>query len=239
MKYEVSNYTKEILWSIVHCAEANDAKIVQFCFTKGENQYYINPKRDLLITFKLDRPIKFDYPIPNLATFLETACKIDSDRPKTTIDKIVVPSKQDIKDFTVGKIVENTKFKYDQLVQTQKLMKYRTVNIISDSNKCNLRFQNHHWNWWVDDKDKKIIPLGQSRRRYRYVLNRKKLTKLFPTDYQLILREEVIQFQHKHLNFYFKPEVQWVRNRMRNWESTDKTITDKDLKNRYKEVGLI
>ncbi len=239
MKYEVSNNTKEILWAIVHCAEANDAKVVQFCFTKGENQYYINPKRDLLITFKLDKPIKFDYPIPNLSTFLQSAMKIDSDKLKTHKDNIFTPSKQDIKDFTVGKVVENIKYNHNHLIETQKLLKYRQVNVIGSNGKCNLRFQNHHWNWWVDDNNKKVIPLGQSSRKFRYVLNRKKLNKLFPTDYRLILREEIMQFQHKHLNFYFKPEVQWVRNRMRDWVSSDKTITDKDLKKRYKQVGLI
>lgn len=239
MKYEVSDYIKEILWGIVHCAEANFAKVVQFKFTKGENQYYINPKRDLLITFKLDKPIKFDFPIPNLETFLSGAAKIDSDKPKTTIDQIVTPQKRDIKDFTGGKIIANLKFTHDHLLQTQKLTKFKTVNLMGDSRKSDLRFQNHYWNYWIDDGVKKIIPLGKVSRKFRYVLERKKLTKLLPTDYQLILREEIVQFQHKHINLYFKPEVKWVRKRMREWERPDKSVSDKDLKNRYKQVGLI
>ena len=237
MKYKVSDKTRIILEHILYVAEKS-AKTVQFCFTKGENQYYITPKRDLLISFKLDTPIKFDYPIANLKTFLATATTLDSDKIKVDKDKLFLPSKDDIKEFTGKKVVQNVKFSLKNLNTNLSLSKYKYLNVIGENGKCNLRYQNHIWNWWFDDKDKKVVPLGQSSRKFRYVIERSKL-RLLPNNYQLILREEIMQFQLKHLNYYFAPEVYWTRQKVKDWISSDRLVSDKDLIKRYKTVGLM
>jgi len=237
MKYKVSDKTRIILEHILYVAEKS-SKTVQFCFTKGEQQYYITPKRDLLVSFKLDTPIKFDYPIANLKTFLSKAADLDSDKIKTNKDTLYLASKNDIREFTGKRVVQNIKFKLKDLETNHSLSKYKYLNIIGDSKNCVLRYQNHIWNWWFDDKDKKILPLGKSSRKFRYIIERSKL-RLLPNNYQLILREDIIQFQLKHLNYYFAPEVYWTKQSVKDWVSSDRLVKDKDLIKRYKTVGLM
>ena len=80
MKYTLTDKTITILEHIIFVAEKT-AKIVQFCFVKGKKQSYINPQEDIFVTFELDNPIKFDYAISNLKTFLGRAVKVlDSDK---------------------------------------------------------------------------------------------------------------------------------------------------------------
>ena len=62
MKYTLTDKTITILEHILFVAEKS-SKIVQFCFIKGKKQCYINPQQDIFVTFELDEPIKFDYPI--------------------------------------------------------------------------------------------------------------------------------------------------------------------------------
>ena len=64
MKYTLTDKTITILEHILFVAEKS-SKIVQFCFIKGKKQCYINPQQDIFVTFELDEPIKFDYPILN------------------------------------------------------------------------------------------------------------------------------------------------------------------------------
>ena len=85
MIYNLDNKTITILEHIVFVAEKS-AKQVQFCFTKGKKQYYINPSKDIFVSFELDKPITFDYPIRDLTTFLARAVKVlDSDKIKINV----------------------------------------------------------------------------------------------------------------------------------------------------------
>ena len=58
MKYDLSAKALNILEHIIFVAEKT-AKQIQFCFTKGNKQYYLSPKRNIFITFKLKKPILF------------------------------------------------------------------------------------------------------------------------------------------------------------------------------------
>jgi len=99
MKYTLTDKTITILEHILFVAEKS-SKIVQFCFIKGKKQCYINPQQDIFVTFELDEPIKFDYPILNLRTFLERAAnELDSDKNKTKKDKLFLPTKEHIRFF--------------------------------------------------------------------------------------------------------------------------------------------
>ena len=51
MKYKLSKTDITILKYILYVAEKSKAKVVHFCFRKGIKQYYITPKRDLLVSF--------------------------------------------------------------------------------------------------------------------------------------------------------------------------------------------
>jgi len=80
MKYDIDDKARLVLKHIVYIAERT-AKQIQFCFTKGKKQYYISPKRDIFLTFNLQSPIDFDYPIPDLNHFLSSNIKtIDSQK---------------------------------------------------------------------------------------------------------------------------------------------------------------
>jgi len=237
MKYNLTSKTITILEHIVFVAEKS-AKTVQFCFTKGTKQYYINPKNDIYVTFQLEQPIRFDYPISNLKTFLGKAVKvIDSEKNKVDKNNLILPTSEDIKKFEGSQVVQTTDFNLTDLNKVSKL-KYKYLNIIGENKKCLLRSQNHVYNWWFDDGDKKILPLGKSSRKFRYVIETNKL-RLLPNDYKLILKHGVVRFQFKHLNYYFLPEVWWQRQSVKDWVTSDKLVTDKVLISLYQRKGYM
>ena len=238
MKHKLSDLDITILEHIVFVAEKS-AKTVQFCFKKGEQQYYMTPKQELLVSFKLSTSIKFDYPIANLKTFLAKAAnELDSDKIKDDVSRLVLPSKDDIKEFVSKKKVQVLDFTLDNIKTNNQLSKFKYLNIIGENNKCKFRYQNHERSWWFDDGNKKIIPQGNCSRKFRYVIKRDKL-RLLPNDYKMILCEDMIQFQLKHLNYYFIPEVSWLRQSVKDWVLANSKITDKHLIMRYKDIGYM
>ena len=106
------------------------------------------------------------------------------------------------------------------------------------NNKCIFRYQNHERSWWFDDGNKEEFPRGRCSRKFRYVINREKL-RLLPNDYKLILREDVMQFQLKHLNYYFIPEISWQRHSVKDWTDVNSMVTDKHLIKRYQLLGYM
>ena len=106
MKYDIDDKARLVLKHIVYIAERT-AKQIQFCFTKGKKQYYISPKRDIFLTFNLQSPIDFDYPIPDLNHFLSSNIKtIDSQKLITNKDNLFLPTDDDIKEFESGKLID-------------------------------------------------------------------------------------------------------------------------------------
>ena len=238
MKYKLSDKTITILEHIIFVAEKS-AKTVQFCFIKGVKQYYITPKKDLLVSFELDSKINFDYPIANLKTFLARAVKVlDSEKWIADKDKLLLPDKDDIKMFEGKKVVQILDFTHQDITTAVSLSQFKYLNIMGVNNKCVFRYQNHFNNWWFDDGNKKVIPRGKCSRKYRYVLERTKI-KLLPNDYKLICRDEVLQFQLKHLNYYFLPEVSWQRQSVKDWVVANAQVNDKHLLGLYKSKGFI
>ena len=65
------------------------------------------------------------------------------------------------------------------------------------------------------------------------------ILRLLPNDYNLILRKEVVQFQFKHLNYYFLPIVEWVGHSVKDWTDTYSLIDDKDLIKQYQKKGFM
>ena len=238
MKYKLSNRTITILEHIIFVAEKS-AKVVQFCFRKGVKQYYITPKKDLLVSFNLDKKINFDYPIANLKTFLARAVEeVDSEKLIADVNKLILPNKDNIKEFEKKKVVQTLNFTLNDLKTTNSLHKFKYLNIMGVNKKCVFRYQNHIWNWWFDDGNKKIIPRGKCNRKFRYVLERNKI-KLLPNNYKLICRDEVLQFQFKHLNYYFLPETSWLRQSVKDWVVANTQVTDRHLIDLYKSKGYI
>ena len=112
MKHTLSTSDITILEHIFHVA-VKSAKIVQFCFKKGKQQSYITPKKDLYVTFELSSPIKFDYPIADLKTFLgEASWDLNSSEIKDDINLLILPSEKDDKDFQT-KIVQELDYTLD------------------------------------------------------------------------------------------------------------------------------
>ena len=88
MKYTLADKDIAILEHVVFVAEKS-AKTIQFCFRKGKHQTYINPKKELFVSFDLQTPIDFDYPIANLKTFLADDIKdLDPDKNNVDISKL-------------------------------------------------------------------------------------------------------------------------------------------------------
>ena len=255
MKHTLSDSDFTILEHILYVAE-KPAKVVHFCFKKGTEQAYITPRKDILVTFNLSTPIKFDYPIANLRTFLAEAVKwsndeqrflrdgiVDSDTNSCDITELVLPSSELVKSFQT-KIVDEIPFSYDDYKRNLQLkVKYKFLNIMGIDKKLIFRYQDHYRNWWYDDNNNLDVPKGKSRRKYRYVIGRHKL-RLLPNHYNLIIRERtkshaygVLQFQHKHLNYYFKPEVSWTKQSIKDWTNADDLIYDEHLIKQYVKKG--
>ena len=114
MKYTLDIEILTILEHILYVAEKT-AKTVQFCFIKGKKQSYINPQKDILVTFELEDAIKFDYPINNLRTFLAravddknnlTSIVIDSDKNKSNKEDLELVTKENIRYFESKSVVQ-------------------------------------------------------------------------------------------------------------------------------------
>ena len=237
MKHTLTDKDITILEHLVFVAEKS-AKVIQFCFKKGIEQSYIVPKKDLLITFNLSTPITFDYPIANLKTFLGSAStELDLDKNDDDVNLLVLPTTQDIADFQ-SKIVQELDFTLDDLKTNQRLKEYKHLNIMGVNNKCVFRYQNHERSWWFDDGNKEVVNHGKCSRKFRYVIARDRL-RLLPNDYKLILRDDVVQFQLSHLNYYFIPEVSWQRQSVKDWTDAYSMITDEHLIARYIKMGFM
>jgi hypothetical protein len=236
MKHTLSTTDLTILEHIVFVAEKS-AKTVQFYFKKGTEQTYITPKKDLLVIFNLSEPIGFDYPVIDLKKFIATYSPGAVDLKKNTVDisSMVIHTQEDAERFKTD-VVQELDFTFDDLQTNQRLKKYKHLNILGEKNKCIFRYQNHEKSWWFDDGNKKIIEHGKSSRKFRYVMQRDKL-RLLPNDYKLILRETSIQFQYKHLNYYFLPDVSWKRQSVKDWTTATSIIDDKHLIEQYRKKG--
>ena len=238
MKYTLTDNTIDILKHIVHVAEKS-SKIVQFCFIKGKRQCYITPQEDIFVTFDLDEPIKFDYAISDLRTFIEKATVVDSDKNKTKKDRLYLPTKLHIRYFESKSVVQVIDLKHKDLQQINK-NKFTHLNIIGDNNKFILRYQNHKRGLWFDDGNRKIFTIGKSTRKFRYLIKKEKLSKLFPNDYKLICKEGgVLRLQYKHLNYYFKSDSSWQRQQVKNWDTVKSDVKDKHLIALYKSKGFL
>ena len=241
MKYDIDDKARLVLKHIVYIAERT-AKQIQFCFTKGKKQYYISPKRDIFLTFNLQSPIDFDYPIPDLNHFLSSNIKtIDSQKLITDKDNLFLPTDDDIKEFESGKLIDIVDFplKDVQLLNSSKTNKFEFINFISIDKKLHYLFQNHIWDWWRDEDNKLIVKRGETTHKFRFIVNRKLITKLLPNDYKLMFKRGVIHFQYKHLNYYFKPENEFHKQAVKNFYTLSDKVTDKHLLQRYKKLNLI
>ena len=179
MKYDIDDKARLVLKHIVYIAERT-AKQIQFCFTKGKKQYYISPKRDIFLTFNLQSPIDFDYPIPDLNHFLSSNIKtIDSQKLITNKDNLFLPTDDDIKEFESGKLIDIVDFplKDVQLLNSSKTNKFEFINFISIDKKLHYLFQNHIWDWWRDEDNKLIVKRGETTHKFRFIVNRKLITK--------------------------------------------------------------
>jgi hypothetical protein len=236
MKHNLTDKDLLILEHIVFVAEKS-AKIIQFYFKKGTEQTYITPKKDLLVTFNLSEPIGFDYPVNDLKKFLTTSSAEALDSEKNTVDisSMVIHTQEDAERFKTD-LVQEIDFTFNDLQTNQRLKKYKHLNIMGANKKCIFRYQNHEKSWWFDDGNKEIIEHGKSSRKFRYVIERVKL-RLLPNDYKLILRDNSIQFQYKHLNYYFLPEVSWKRQSVKDWTNATAIIDDEHLIKQYRKKG--
>tara|TARA_B100000780_G_C21064441_1_gene427993 strand:+ start:367 stop:1089 length:723 start_codon:yes stop_codon:yes gene_type:complete len=238
MKHTLSEIDIELLYHIVFVAEKS-AKTIQICLRKGLEQSYITPKQELLITFNLSSPIEFDYPISDLKTFIsEAVFTIDSRFNTTDTSKLYLTTPRSIARFTDTEIVQELDFTYEDIKTNQRLKKFKYLNILGINKHLTFRYQNHERSWWVNEVDREIITQGKSSRKFRYVIARDKL-RLYPVDYKLMLRKDVIQFQYKTLNYYFIPEVMWLKQGVRDWINAVPDVEDKHLLKQYIKKGYM
>tara|TARA_B100000767_G_scaffold241525_1_gene238054 strand:+ start:1706 stop:2881 length:1176 start_codon:yes stop_codon:yes gene_type:complete len=238
MKHQLSDVDIELLDHIVFVAEKS-AKTIQICLRKGLEQSYVTPKEELFLTFNLSSPLKFDYPIADLKTFLASASfQLDSDKNNTDISQLVLPTQRIVNRFVNKDIVQEIDFTYEDIKTNQRMKKLKYLNILGMNNQLAFRYQNHERSWWADSDDKQVFLQGKSSRKFRYVIARDKL-RLYPVDYKLILRKDVIQFQYKHLNYYFLPEVSWLRQSVRDWTDAVPVVDDIHLREQYIKKGLM
>ena len=238
MKHTLSTSDITILKHIFHVA-VKSAKTVQFCFKKGKQQSYITPKKDIYVTFELSSPIKFDYPIADVKTFLgEASWDLNSSEINDDIIILILPSENDDKDFKT-KIVQELDYTLDDHKINQRLKKYKHLNIMGAKNKCIFRYQNHERSWWFNDGVYEEFPRGRCTRKFRYIIERKKIILLPQNLYKLILREDVIQFQARHLNYYFLSEVSWQRQSVKDWTDNHTMIDDEHLIAQFIKKGYM
>ena len=241
MKYDIDVTAIKVLEHIVHIAEKT-AKQIQFCFTKGKKQYYLSPKQNIFVTFNLHSSIDFDYPIPDLKSFLATnKFTIDSEKLITDKDNLFLPTDDDKKFFEGGHLLDFVDFSFKdiQLLNSSKTNKYEFINFISEDKTLYYRFQNHIWDWWRDEDDKLIVKKDKVNNKFRYIVERKLINRMLPNDYKLFFKRNVIQFQYKHLNYYFKPTNEFHRQGVKNFYSLQDKVKDKHLNERYKKLGFI
>ena len=246
MKYTLDIKILTILENILFVAEKT-AKTVQFCFIKGKKQSYINPQKDILVTFELEDAIKFDYPINNLRTFLARAVDdknnlisivIDSDKNKSNKEDLELVTKENIRYFESKSVVQTVDFKHSDLSKVSKF-KHTYINFLGEDKEFKLKYQNHVNNWWVNDLNYKEFTIDKSTRKFRYVLERVRL-RLYPTDYKLICkRDGVLRFQFKHLNYYFKSKRSWEGVQVKSWVKNNNKVEDEHLNELYKSKGYL
>ena len=239
MTHTLTSRDITILEHIFYVAEKS-AKTIQFCFKKGKHQSYITPKKDIYVTFELSSPIAFDYAVSDLQTFLATAnTKLDFHKNNMNVNFLeLLANEQDDKDFKT-KIVQELNFNLDDFNNNKKFKKYKYLNIMGEGNKCLFRYQNHERSWWYLDTDREDVNHSKCNRKFRYVIERSKLRLLPHNDYKLILRHEVIQLQLKDLNYYFVPEIAWLRQSVKDWTDEGSLIDDEHLIKQYIKKGYI
>ena len=148
-------------------------------------------------------------------------------------------TKLHIRFFESKSVVQVIDLKHKELQQINK-NKFTYLNIIGENNKFILRYQNHKRGLWFDDGNRKIITIGKSTRKFRYLIKKVKLSKLFPTDYKLICKEGgVLRLQYKHLNYYFKSDSSWQRQQVKSWDTVKSVVKDKHLIALYKSKGYL
>ena len=251
MKYKLDNSTITILEHIVHMFSKID-KVIHFCFQKGTNQSFCSVKQIGVVTFKLKKPIPFEYPIADLKEFLEIGdFNLDSenliaDKRKLNLNNILVKRFITSKYFDESKLkFENyklfgsTKKHYDKSVKASfQFNRFNYVDFIGQDKKLYLRFQNYRNKWWLDKSEKIIVEIGKVKKKFRQVISTKLLERLFPTDYNLIFRRGYIQFNYKHLNYYLKLDNEWYGKGVRDFfKSTHNK--DKHLLERFRKLKFI
>jgi len=241
MIHYLTNRDITILEHIIFLCEKS-AKQIQFCFIKGKKQFYISPKKNIFITFELSTPIDFDYPISDLKSFLgKGKRKIDSDVIEVDRERLVLPTQEEIKNFENKEKITQFEFSFEDFkkINSNKLSKFKYINFMGVDKKFSYRLQNHIWDWWRDENNKSIIKKGKINLKFRYVLERYNLSRLLPNNFKVTLRKKVIQFTHKHLNYYFSPEVEFHGQGVKNFYSISNTVEDVDLISRYKKLKFI
>jgi hypothetical protein len=241
MIHYLTNKDITILEHIIFLCEKS-AKQIQFCFNKGKKQFYISPKKNILITFELSSPISFDFPISDLKSFLgKSIKKIDSNDIEVDKERLVLPTPEEIKNFEKEEKILKFDFSFEDLkkINSNKVSKFKYINFLGVDKQFTYRLQNHIWDWWRDENNKFIISKGKINLKFRYVLERYNLSRLLPNNYQVILKKKVIQFTHKHLNYYFLPEVEFHGQGVRSFYFISNTVNDVDLISRYKKLKFI
>jgi len=230
-----------ILEHIVFLCEKS-AKQIHFRFSKGKKQSYISPKKDILITFELSTSIDFDYFTDDLKSFLgQNTNKIERNNSLEDSERLVLPTEEEIKDFENRKKISEFDFSFEDFkkINSNKLSKFKYINIMGVDKKLSYRLQNHIWDWWRDENEKTIIQKGRSNLKFRYVLERYYLSRLLPNNFNVTLRKKVIQFTHKHLNYYFLPEIEFHGQGVKNFYSISNKVSDEDLIERYKKLKFV
>ena len=143
MKYTLADKDITILEHLVHVAEKS-AKTIQFCFRKGKHQTYINPKKELFVSFDLQTPIDFDYPIANLKTFLSNEIRdLDPDKNNVDIKQLVLPTDKDEDGFNTQIIQEIDLLKDERILYVNYFaLKSQYVKRLADKYQNNLIIDN-------------------------------------------------------------------------------------------------
>ena len=245
MIFKLSNTDLEILKHIVFVAK-KIAKTINFNFIRGKKQYYLTPKKDLLIYFELSKPISFEYPVFDLESFLSYLQRnkskvIDNTKRVSKKDDLFLPDAELIKDFLKRKLVYKTKFTFEdlQISNSMKVSDFKHLDIATNHKKLNFRYQTYTYSWWETDKSE-IFVKEKVIKKFRYVLERKKL-RLLPTDYELLLKDKMIVFKTKDypLEYHFVPDRHFPSRRVRDYFDITPPVEDEHLKDVYRNAGLI
>lgn len=245
MIFKLSNTDLEILKHIVFVAK-KIANTINFNFIRGKKQYYLTPKKDLLIYFELSKSISFEYPVYDLESFLSYLQRnksnaIDNTKRFSRKDDLFLPSAELIKDFLNRKLVYKTNFTFEdlQICNSTKVSNFKYLDITTNLKKLNFRYQTYTYSWWETDKAE-IFVKEKVKKKFRYLLERKKL-RLLPTDYVLLLKDKMIVFKTKDypLEYHFIPDRHFHSRRVRDYFDITPPVEDEHLKEVYKNAGFI